>query len=148
MLKSTSREPGNLRAKSHPVIWKAQAALVVGVAFSRDDLISRLEAAPTWSYLAAWICRISAKGNSTLRNSIFNSAILYIMSGTGNTYRMACWMKEIAGACMQQIKVVMIDEADAGNEAGSSSWQKSCSPITAVWVVDCAPGFVPIRPLR
>ena len=32
---------------SNPVIWKEQVVLVVGAAFSRDHLISRLEAAPT-----------------------------------------------------------------------------------------------------
>ena len=37
------------------------------------------------------------------------------MSGTGNTYRLACWMKEMAGLCMQEIKIVMIDEAGAGH---------------------------------
>jgi hypothetical protein len=30
-----------------------------------------------------------------LQNSIFNSAILYVMSGTGNTYRLACWMRQV-----------------------------------------------------
>ena len=38
------------------------------------------------------------------------------MSGTGNTYRMACRMKEIANPYMEDIKIVMIDEADAENE--------------------------------
>jgi len=32
---------------SNPVIWKKQVVLVVGAAFSRDHLISRLKAAPT-----------------------------------------------------------------------------------------------------
>jgi Pyruvate/2-oxoacid:ferredoxin oxidoreductase delta subunit len=38
------------------------------------------------------------------------------MSGTGNTYRMACWIKEFAGPYMEEIKIVMIDAAGAGNE--------------------------------
>jgi hypothetical protein len=32
------------------VIWKEQVVLVVGAASSRDHLISRLEAAPTWFF--------------------------------------------------------------------------------------------------
>jgi hypothetical protein len=34
-----------------PVIWKEHVVLVVGAAFSRDHLISRLEAAPTGVFL-------------------------------------------------------------------------------------------------
>ncbi len=45
--------------------------------------------------------------------SPYNNAIFYVMSGTGNTYRMACWMKEIADSYMKDIKIVMIDKADA-----------------------------------
>jgi hypothetical protein len=51
-----------------------------------------------------------------LDGSLFNNTIFYVMSGTGNTYRMACWMKEIANTYMEDIKIVMIDEADAENE--------------------------------
>ncbi len=58
------------------------------------------------------------------------------MSGTGNTYRLACWMKEIAGSYMQEIKIVMIDEADAGHEAVSSD-------STLVGVLFPAHGFMP-----
>ena len=36
---------------SFPFIWKKQVVLVVGVAYSRDHLISRLEAAPTGGFL-------------------------------------------------------------------------------------------------
>ena len=59
-----------------------------------------------------------------------------MMSGTGNTYRMACWMKEIAGTYMQEIKIVMIDEADAGNEPIPSG-------NTLVGVLFPAHGFMP-----
>jgi hypothetical protein len=31
------------------------------------------------------------KGYSKLGGVLFNNAIFYVMSGTGNTYRMACW---------------------------------------------------------
>ena len=47
---------------------------------------------------------------------VFNNAIFYVMSGTGNTYRMACQMKEIANPYVEDIKIVMIDEAEAENE--------------------------------
>ena len=47
---------------------------------------------------------------------LFNNAIFYVMSGTGNTYRMACQMKEIAHPYMEDIKIVMIDESDAESE--------------------------------
>ena len=58
------------------------------------------------------------------------------MSGTGNTYRMACWMKEIAGPYMEDIKIVMIDEADAKNESIPSR-------DTLVGVLFPAHGFMP-----
>ena len=58
------------------------------------------------------------------------------MSGTGNTYRLACWMKEIADSCMQEIKIVMIDEPDAGNEPIPSG-------STLVGVLFPAHGFMP-----
>jgi hypothetical protein len=41
----------------NPVIWKEQVVLVVGAASSRDHLISRLEAAPTWVFL--WLLGLS-----------------------------------------------------------------------------------------
>jgi len=41
----------------YPVIWKEQVVLVVGAASSRDHLISRLEAAPTGSFL--WLLELS-----------------------------------------------------------------------------------------
>ena len=36
------------------------------------------------------------------------------MSGTGNTYRLACWMKEMVSPSMADIKIVMIDADNAG----------------------------------
>jgi Pyruvate/2-oxoacid:ferredoxin oxidoreductase delta subunit len=51
-----------------------------------------------------------------LDGSLFKNAIFHVMSGTGNTYYMACQMKAIATPYMEDIKIVMIDEADAENE--------------------------------
>ncbi len=56
------------------------------------------------------------EGYYNLDDLRFNNAIFYVMSGTGNTYRMACWMKEIANPYMEDIKIVMIEEKDAGNQ--------------------------------
>jgi len=71
-----------------------------------------------------------------LDGSPFNDAIFYVMSGTGNTYRMACQMKEIANPYMEDIKIVMIDEADAENEPTPSK-------DTLVGVMFPAHGFMP-----
>jgi hypothetical protein len=46
----------------YAVIWKEQVELVVGAASSRDHLISRLEAAPTWGLsMGTWTLQISIK---------------------------------------------------------------------------------------
>ncbi|MBW2410571.1 MAG: hypothetical protein JRF72_12290, partial [Deltaproteobacteria bacterium] len=66
----------------------------------------------------------------------YDSAIFYVMSGTGNTYRLACWMKEMAASSMQAIKIVMIDATDAGNEPIPSG-------NTLVGVLFPAHGFMP-----
>jgi hypothetical protein len=58
------------------------------------------------------------------------------MSGTGNTYRMACWIKEFAGPYIEEIKIVMIDAADAGNELIPSR-------NTLVGILFPAHGFMP-----
>jgi hypothetical protein len=76
------------------------------------------------------------KGYSKLGGVLFNNAIFYVMSGTGNTYRMACWMKEIATPYMEDMKIVMIDEADAENETTPSK-------DTLVGVLFPAHGFMP-----
>ena len=58
------------------------------------------------------------------------------MSGTGNTYHMACQMKEIASPYMEDHKIVMIDKADAQNEA-------TLSRATLVGVLFPTHGFMP-----
>lgn len=66
----------------------------------------------------------------------FNNALFYVMSGTGNTYRMACWMKEIATPYTENIKIVMIDEKDAESRLIPSK-------DTLVGVFFPAHGFMP-----
>ena len=58
------------------------------------------------------------------------------MSGTGNTYRMACWMKEIATNYMEDIKIVMIDDTDATSKL-------TLSKDSLVGVLFPAHGFMP-----
>ena len=43
----------------------------------------------------------------------FNNAVFYVMIGTGNTYRVACWADEILSLYGVKAKVVMIDDAFA-----------------------------------
>ncbi len=73
---------------------------------------------------------------SNLDGDLFNNAIFYVMSGTGNTYRMACQMKEMANPYIEDIKIVMIDEADTKNEP-------ILSKDTLVGVLFPAHGFMP-----
>ena len=58
------------------------------------------------------------------------------MSGTGNTYRMACQMKEMANPYLEDIKIVMIDEADAEDEPAHSR-------ATLVGILFPTHGFMP-----
>jgi len=76
------------------------------------------------------------KGYSSLDGLFFKNAIFYVMSGTGNTYRMACWMKEIANPYIEDIKIVMIDEAHLENEP-------TLSRDTLVGVLFPTHGFMP-----
>ena len=76
------------------------------------------------------------KGYSELDDSLYNNAIFYVMSGTGNTYRMACWMKEIAGPYIKDIKIVMIDKVNAKN-------QPTPAEGTLVGVLFPTHGFMP-----
>ena len=76
------------------------------------------------------------KGYGKLSDIVFKKGILYVMSGTGNTYRMACWIREIAKNYMEDIKIVMIDEKDAANRPTHSRG-------TLVGVLFPAHGFMP-----
>ncbi len=50
----------------------------------------------------------------------FKDMILYVMSGTGNTYRLAQWMKEIAGQRNIETEVMMIDDVEPDNRPDHS----------------------------
>lgn len=41
---------------------------------------------------------------SKLDGLLFNNAVFYVMSGTGNTYRLGCWMREIADRYLDKTK--------------------------------------------
>ena len=51
-----------------------------------------------------------------LGKSNYKDAIFYVMSGTGNTYRLAGWMQEIITRYNGTSKVVMIEDAEFDNE--------------------------------
>ena len=67
---------------------------------------------------------------------VYKNVILYVMSGTGNTYRMACWIKEITTNYLEDIKIVMINEKIAANRLTHSR-------DTLVGVLFPAHGFMP-----
>jgi len=51
----------------------------------------------------------------------YKKAVLYVMSGTGNTYRVSRWIEEIVNRHKVKAKVVMIEDADFENDANRSS---------------------------
>jgi Pyruvate/2-oxoacid:ferredoxin oxidoreductase delta subunit len=51
-----------------------------------------------------------------LDDVIYKEALLYVMSGTGNTYRVSRWIEEIVNRHKVKSKVVMIEDADFNNE--------------------------------
>ncbi len=51
----------------------------------------------------------------------YNDAVFYVMSGTGNTYRVGCWMEEIVSRYRGKAKVVMIDDADFVKDLNQST---------------------------
>ena len=50
----------------------------------------------------------------------FKKAVFYVLSGTGNTHRVACWIKEIMSRYEANAKIVMIEDADFGNDLDPS----------------------------
>ena len=46
----------------------------------------------------------------------YKKAVLYAMSGTGNTYRVSRWIEEIVNRSKTNTKVVMIEDADFSND--------------------------------
>jgi len=55
-----------------------------------------------------------------LNDLIYKKAVLYVMSGTGNTYRVSRWIAEIANRRQVKTKVVMIEDADFDNDIDQS----------------------------
>ena len=47
-----------------------------------------------------------------MHNSIFREAVFYVMSGTGNTYRVSRWIEEIAVRHKIKSRVILIEDAD------------------------------------
>ena len=54
-----SRKHLNWKIRINPFMRKQQVAWSVGAAFSRDHLISRLQAAPTVCFMVTWTLGIS-----------------------------------------------------------------------------------------
>ncbi len=52
---------------------------------------------------------------------IFKEAVFYVMSGTGNTYRVSRWIEEIVIRNKINSKVVMIEDADFNNDLNQST---------------------------
>jgi ferredoxin len=71
-----------------------------------------------------------------LENVQYKNALFYVMSGTGNTYRLACWIKKLAAPYITDIQIVMID-----GEHGEGELILSRS--TLVGVLFPAHGFMP-----
>jgi len=51
----------------------------------------------------------------------YKNAVFYVMSGTGNTYRVSRWIEEIVNRHKVKAKVVMIEDADFDNDVNRSS---------------------------
>ena len=52
---------------------------------------------------------------------IYKKAVFYVMSGTGNTYRVSRWIEEIVIRDKTDTKVVMIEDADFNNDFNQST---------------------------
>ena len=52
---------------------------------------------------------------------IYQQAVFYVMSGTGNTYRVSRWIEEIVNRDKTEVKVVMIEDADFNNDFNQST---------------------------
>jgi len=51
---------------------------------------------------------------------LYKEAVFYVMSGTGNTYRVSRWIEEIVNRHKVKAKVVMIEDADFNNDFNRS----------------------------
>ena len=59
-------------------------------------------------------------GYKQLDDLIYKEAVFYVMSGTGNTYRVSRWIEEIVNRHKVKAKVVMIEDADFNNDFNRS----------------------------
>jgi len=55
-----------------------------------------------------------------LDDILYKEAVFYVMSGTGNTYRVSRWIEEIVNRHKVKAKVVMIEDADFNNDFNRS----------------------------
>lgn len=76
------------------------------------------------------------RGEKQLTDSAFKDAIFYVMSGTGNTHRLARQIKSIARPYVQDLKIVMIDNREA-------VFETTVSRDSLVGVLFPAHGFMP-----
>ena len=53
-------------------------------------------------------------------DAIYREAVFYVMSGTGNTYRVSRWFEEIVVRYEVKAKIVMIEDADPDNDFNQS----------------------------
>ncbi len=71
-----------------------------------------------------------------MNGSPFGNAVLHVMSGTGNTFRMARLMEQLARPYVKDVEIRMIDDADPANEP-------ALTRDTLVGVLFPAHGFMP-----
>lgn len=68
---------------------------------------------------------------------IFQNMLLYVMSGTGNTYRVARWMKEIAESHAVPTEIIMIDHVKHGEEIKPEKESLSGIMFPAHGLIEC-----------
>ena len=71
-----------------------------------------------------------------MNGSPFGNAVFHVMSGTGNTFRMARLMEQLARPYVKDVEIRMIDDADPANEP-------ALARDTLVGVLFPAHGFMP-----
>ena len=64
----------------------------------------------------------------------FNVAVFYVMSGTGNTYRVSRWIEEIAARHKIKSSVILIEDADFDTDP---------NPDTLIGLLFPTHGFMP-----
>jgi hypothetical protein len=64
---------------------------------------------------------------------LYNRAFLYVMSGTGNTYRLGSWIKKILAQHRIMSDLLMIEESDFKNDFSIKPWYCSCFPLMSLY---------------